>query len=286
MILIADSGSTKTDWRIISGSGKIYQAKTGGMSPAYQKPGEIGKELKEKLLPQIEGHDVENIFFYGTGCVGEKNVNTVRKELEKVFEDVEIHVTHDLLAAARALCDQAPGIACIAGTGSNSCLYDGKNIVDVVPSLGFILGDEGSGARLGMRLVADYFKRVMPEGVKIKFEARYNPREEDIIEQVYKQELPNRFLASFNKFIFQNIKEPYLHQMVYQNFADFFARNIEKYPDFNRCPVHFTGSIAFYYNNILRQVARDRGVTLKNILESPIAGLTLYHQGLLKKTRD
>jgi glucosamine kinase len=276
MLLIADSGSTKTDWRIIDQDKNIAQAKTAGFNPYYQTEEQIFAELKEVLLPQVKG-DITEIYFYGAGCSSPDKNALVENALSRVFLKAQVHVSHDLLAAARALCGSEAGIACILGTGSNSCLYDGKDIVANKASLGYILGDEGSGAVLGKLLVSKYFNRELPGHLMAKFEKRYALSREELLDNVYKKPFPNRYLAKFSQFLFHNLSDPYIYKLVYDAFADFFDKNVLYYENYADYKVHFTGSIAFYYSNILRQVANDKGIVVKNILENPIAGLTLYH---------
>ena len=229
------------------------------------------------LLPQITG-DVSKIFYYGTGCSSDKNRQLIRNVFEKFYSDAHIEVWHDLLAAARALCGRDEGIACILGTGSNSCYYDGKNIVENVTSLGYILGDEGSGAYFGKRIIGDYLRKDLPEQLWDQFKKRFPFDKDEILDRVYNQEMPSRFLGSFTHFIFQHLREPYCYNMVYSGFEEFFNKNILKYDRVSELPVHFTGSVAFYFSNVLRQVASDKGIHVKNIIETPIAGLALYHQ--------
>jgi N-acetylglucosamine kinase-like BadF-type ATPase len=205
-------------------------------------------------------------------------VQSIQALFAQHFPKASSEIGWDLLAAARALCGREPGIACILGTGSNSCLYDGEKIIDNVANLGWILADEGSGTYLGKRLVFDYFRREMPESLAQQFHARFPWTREEVLEKVYQLEKPGAFLASFAKFIFQHIKEPYCYQLAYRSLSDFFENNVMKYENYKNLKVHFTGSIGFYFSDILRQVANDKGITVKNILEGPIAGLTLYHQ--------
>jgi N-acetylglucosamine kinase-like BadF-type ATPase len=229
------------------------------------------------LLAQIN-ESVTKIFYYGTGVSSEKNQHLVQAAFAEHFGEAKIEIGWDLLAAARALCGQEPGIACILGTGSNSCQYNGKEIVDNVANLGWILADEGSGSFLGKRLIFDFFRNNMPETLAAQFHARFPWTREEVLEKVYQQEKPSAFLASFAKFIFQHLKEPYCYKLVYNSFSDFYENNVMRYSDYKKLKVHFTGSIAFYFSDVLRQVANDKGITVKNILEGPIAGLTLYHQ--------
>lgn len=281
MMLIADSGASKTDWRIIDREGKIEQAQTIGFNPYYQPIEQFDREVREVLMPQIK-QPIDKIFYYGTGCSSDKNRKLIRNVLEIFFPQAHIEIWHDLLAAARALCGTEEGIACILGTGSNSCYYDGFKIVDNVTSLGYLLGDEGSGAYFGKRILADYIRKELPENLWDQFKKRFPFDRDEILDRVYTQEMPSRFLGSFSHFIFQHLKEPYCYKLVYDGFGQFFEKNVMKYNRYEKLKVHFTGSVAFYFSDILRQVANDKGITVKNILESPIAGLTLYHKQDLK----
>lgn len=283
MILIADSGSSKTDWRVLKNDGTISQAKTAGFNPYYQAPQQLEEEIKAVLIPQIDT-SVTSIFYYGAGCSSNENKTVIQDVLQKYFKGAIVEVEHDLLAAARALCGIEPGIACILGTGVNSCLYDGDKIVDNVASLGYVLGDEGSGAYLGKKLLADYMRNDLPVTIREKFVKRFALEKDAILTEVYQGKTPTRFLAGFSRFIFQNIKDPYCYQLVYKSFETFFEKNVIKYKSYEKHKVHFTGSVAFYYSNILRQVANDRGVSVGNIVETPIAGLTLYHQKSISNT--
>jgi len=277
MQLIADSGSTKTDWRIIDAEGKISQAKTVGFNPYHQSASDIGAQLQEELLPQIT-NEVETIHFYGAGCSTDSACQTVKDALQQVFASSQVNIYNDLLAAARALCGHQPGIACIVGTGANSCLYDGSEITDNVPPLGYILGDEGSATWIGKQLLNSYFKRAMPEELKNPFEKRFSISAGDVLDSVYRQPQANRYLAQFSRFAFHHLKHPWVGQLIYEGFSQFLEKNVKQYENYQQQPIHFTGGVAFYYANVLRQVANDRGVRVQNILESPIAGLTLFHQ--------
>lgn len=277
MIIVADSGGSKIDWRFLKNDRTIKQANSPGFNPYYQPIDHLKKIINESLLPQID-EPVTKIFYYGTGVSSEKNQQLIQLAFAEHFGEAKIEIGWDLLAAARALCGQEPGIACILGTGSNSCQYDGKEIVENVANLGWILADEGSGSYLGKQIVFDYFRKNMPETLAKQFHARFPWTREEVLEKVYQLEKPSAFLASFAKFIFQHLKEPYCYKLVYKSFSDFYENNVMKYPDYKKLKVHFTGSIAFYFSDVLRQVANDKGITVKNILEGPIAGLTLYHQ--------
>ncbi len=277
MILIADSGGSKIDWRLLTKDGRIAQAYCPGFNPYYQPIGDLKVNIEQALLPQIS-EPVTKIFFYGTGVSSEKNVEVIKAAFLEYFAGAQIEVGWDLLAAARALCGNEPGIACILGTGSNSCLYDGEKIIGNVANLGWILADEGSGTYIGKKFIFDYFRLNIPQSLAKQFHERFPWTREEVLQKVYQHQKPGAFLASFMKFIFQHLKEPYCYNLVYQGFSDFYENNIMKYENYKDLKVHFTGSVAFYFSDVLRQVANDKGITVKNILEGPIAGLTLFHQ--------
>ncbi|GHM99716.1 ATPase [Cytophagales bacterium WSM2-2] len=277
MVIIADSGGSKIDWRLLKKDGSVGQANSPGFNPYYQPLDHLQKIVSEDLLPKVS-EETSKIFYYGTGVSSEKNVRSIQSVFATHFPKASIEVGWDLLAAARALCGREPGIACILGTGSNSCLYDGEKITGNVANLGWILADEGSGTYMGKQLVFDYFRNEMPEAMARQFHARFPWTREEVLEKVYQQEKPGAFLASFAKFIFQHLKEPYCYQLAYKSLSDFFENNVMKYDNYKNLKVHFTGSIGFYFSDVLRQVANDKGITVKNVLEGPIAGLTLYHQ--------
>ncbi|MBS1544968.1 MAG: N-acetylglucosamine kinase [Bacteroidetes bacterium] len=277
MIIIADSGSSKIDWRLLGGGGTVGQAQSPGFNPYYEPIEHLHKTLREILVPMVK-EEVTKVFFYGTGVSSEKNQELIRNAFLQYFRGATIEIQWDLLAAARALCGHEKGIACILGTGSNSCLYDGERITDQVANLGWILADEGSGTTLGKKILFDYLRNRMPSDLAKQFKERYPFTREEFLERVYQKEKPSTFLATFSKFIFHHLKEPYCYKLVYDSFAEFYENNVMQYHDFRNTKVHFVGSIGFYYSDILRQVANDRGVIVKNILETPIAGLTLYHK--------
>lgn len=278
MILIIDSGSTKADWRIINKVNKISQMKSIGFNPNYDS-GDFTQNVQEQILPQLKDEAIHEIHFYGTGCSTEINKFTTRQMLLSLFENANIFVYHDLLAAARALCGHQPGIACILGTGSNACLYDGSNIIQQAINLGYILSDEGSGYHLGKTLLTQYLYKLLPEDIAQKFAKRYpKVNREEVLNNLYHKPYPNRYVASFSKFLFDNQKQPIIYRLIYDCFDDFFNKHILSFENVQQHRVHFVGSIAFYFSNILRQVASDKNIPIGNILETPIAGLTLYHE--------
>jgi N-acetylglucosamine kinase-like BadF-type ATPase len=280
MILIADSGGSKTDWRLIQNDGTIGQASAPGFNPYYQPIDDLKKNVQEILLPKMQNQEdqVNEIYFYGAGVSSEKNQLSIKDAFLEFFPKAHIEIGWDLLAAARALCGHEPGIACIMGTGSNSCLYDGGKIVDNVPNLGWILADEGSGTAIGKKFLFDYLRKKLPAKLASQFQERFPLKREEFLEHVYQQPKPSAFLANFTRFIFQHLKEEYCYRLIYDSFSEFYENNVMEYPDYQNLKVHFTGSVAFYFSDVLRQVANDKGITVKNILEGPIAGLTLYHK--------
>lgn len=282
MILIADSGSSKTDWRYLTRSGRIAQAQTKGFNPYYQPESHFRESVAE-LPPAAER--VESIHYYGTGVSSNKNVKVIHDVLAQAFPGAQIEVQHDLLAAARALCGKEEGIACILGTGSSSCFYDGDQIIDDLAGLGFILGDEGSGSYLGKRLLADLLYNIMPAGIKNTFEKRFPLSRSEILDNIYNGERPARFLASFAKFAFDHRNEPYCHALIHSSFMAFIEKSVMRYSRYREVKTHFTGSIAFYFSDFLRQAATEAGITVKNIVQSPIAGLTLYHQSEVEEAK-
>jgi glucosamine kinase len=277
MILIADSGATKTDWRQVFSRQDVRSFQTDGFNPFFVDSRFVRKEVESELVPFIDSRHVKEVFFYGAGCSEVEQCIVVEDGLTLVFPDARIKVENDLLGAARALCGHQEGIACILGTGSNSCFYDGKRIIDNVPSLGYILGDEGSGAYIGKKLLREVLTLSAPTDIRQKFSDKFNYTRVHILKHVYNQEMPSRFLASFMRFISENISYPFIHMLVRDAFHDFFKSQVLKYQRYVEVPVYCTGSIAFYFSDILKEVAKENGIEIKKILPSPIEGLTEYH---------
>lgn len=276
MILIADSGATKTDWCFGCSLTNHHIIQTNGINPFHQSSEQIKRILSEELLPQLPvEREVTNLFFYGAGCTPEKSI-LVRDALLCFFEGAEIQVTSDLLGAARSLCNDEKGIACILGTGSNSCEYDGQTITSNVSPLGYILGDEGSGAHLGKRLVGDCLKHQLPKGICQAFleETKLTPTE--IIDKVYRQPQANRFLASLTPFLSAHREVPEIHELLVSCFCDFFRRNVMQY-EYRETPVHFTGSIAWHFQAEVKEAAQTLHLQTGTFIKSPIHGLINYH---------
>ncbi|MFC3878938.1 N-acetylglucosamine kinase [Algoriphagus namhaensis] len=280
MILIADSGSSKTDWRVIHRDRRISQHRGVGFNPYYQTSQEMAEEMRHDFLVNLES-EIEEIFYYGAGCSAPQRNQEVADALRTIFPEAKINVDHDLSAAAHATCGHQPGIACILGTGSNSCDYDGIRIIDTRPAPGFILGDQGGGGYIGRQFLMDFINDEMPADIKEEVIEKYKLDAITIQEHVYRQPFPNRYMASFCRFISEHKSNPYCYMLYYNAFQDFFDKHIKKYKCYEEKPVSFVGSIAYYNSDILRKASADANIHVNIILESPIAGLTLYHQELL-----
>lgn len=278
MILIADSGSTKTDWCMAEKGVAIKRIPTKGMNPFFQSEDEMVEEMKHSLLPELDGNRPEAVYFYGAGCAFDK-VEIVRRAISCVLslDMAAIEVNSDMLAAARSVCGHEAGIACILGTGSNSCFYNGKEIEANVSPLGFILGDEGSGAVLGKLFIGDLLKNQLPAGLKEKFFERYQLTPADIIDRVYRKPFPNRYLATLSPFISEHITIPEVRQLVKQSFKAFLVRNVMQY-DYQHYAVGFNGSVAWYYRDILEEALSETGLKMGIIIKAPMEGLLKYHQ--------
>ncbi len=279
MILIADSGSTKTDWRLVSNDRKITQLRTDGLSPYHLSKEEIAAIINDEFKENKNTPEVKEIFFYGTGCSNEEKRGVVSEALQHTFAKATIHVDHDLIAAARALCGKEPGIAAILGTGSNSCLYNGEKIVAHVPSLGYLLGDEGSGVDIGRRFLKYLLYDELPPDLKNIVLEKHKITIEEVLENIYRKPQANKYISSFSTIVHKNIIHPFLIKLVYSCFEDFFNHHICKYDGHKKLPLHAVGSIAYFYSDILKAVAADKGIAVGRILQTPIAGLTLYHVG-------
>lgn len=279
MILIADCGSTKTDWCLLDHNTIITQVFTRGMNALLLTEDRMTEIIATELIPQIgTNNDIDKVFFYGAGCISTPICESVEHAIRRNIPSPQsIEVNTDLLAAARALCGREAGIACILGTGSNSCYYDGNIIVDNVSPLGYVLGDEGSGAVLGKRLVGDVLKRQLPENVTKDFFQTFAMNATEIIQTVYRKPSPNRFLASLSPFISKHINEPSVHNLVFSEFKAFFQRNVANYERYQHLPCNFVGSIAYYFKDVLEEAARSTGVSVGAIIKNPMEGLVRFH---------
>lgn len=276
MILVADSGSTKTEWCLAENGNRVKTILTKGINPVFENEEAISRELQAHLLPEVEKAGIEAVHFFGAGCAYPEVNRIVERAVGNLLH-VPVEVQSDLLCAARALFGKEKGIACIMGTGSNSCLYDGKEIVSNVSPLGFILGDEGSGAVLGKLLVGACLKNQLGKEMEKAFLERFHLTRPEIIDRVYRQPFPNRFLASLSVFLHEHLDNPDVRALVRRSFDDFFIRNVMQYPDYQMLKVSFTGSIAYYYKDILKEVADGRGLHIGTIVKAPMDGLLAYY---------
>jgi len=287
MILIADSGSTKVHWALVTASGQISEFRTDGINPLFQTCDAMRNSISNQLLPQMGpllwAGTLTHIFFYGAGCTPEKK-GFVKRALEAVFKKADVFVESDMLGAARGLLGHNAGVACILGTGSGSCFYNGETIEWCVPSLGYILGDEGSAAVLGKRLVGDLLKNQLGDDLKEAFFKEHETSMAEIIEKVYRQPFPNRFLAKLSRFCADHIDDQRIHDLVYDHFVQFIRRNLVQYK--SEQPIGFVGSIAYYYRPILEEAMRAEGLPLGTILQDPIPGLIEYHRDAITPTTE
>ena len=275
--LIADSGSTKCEWGLLS-NGKKKIINTQGISPYFVKREDIVAILENELLPELKNVEVEDLFFYGTGLTNPTNEKVVRLALKEVFSGVEIMLEDDLLGAARALCGREKGIACILGTGANSCYYNGKKIVKNSPGLGYILGDEGSGSYLGKKVIQYYLYNTFDEDLMYRFNKQFNVTKDEILNSVYKKPLANRYLASYAIFLAENRGHYMIENIIEDGLNDFFFNHLYKYEETWKLPINFTGSIAFGFKDVLQELCHTYELELGTIMQSPMDGLIEYHK--------
>ena len=277
MKLVADSGSTKTQWYAINSEAEItLTIQTQGYNPYYYTTIEILKSLKEELLPQLEGESIETLYFYGAGCSSEQNQDMMRKTLGQFFTKASIDIGTDLLAAARATAGHEEGICCILGTGANSCYYDGNQIIDNLPPLGYILGDEGSGASLGKMIIQAYYYREMSEYLAAKLSVFANMDRHHLLEKLFNETMPSRFLASFANFAVENQEDASIQELIARNFDLFIQKHLLKYKKSRALPVHFIGSIAHGFQDILEACLSANELTLGNVYQTPFPTLLEY----------
>lgn len=279
MILVTDSGSTKTDWGFFNSKADLRTFRTAGINPCHQTMDQIREIIRWELLSKaddIDPEDITQVHFYGAGCATPSICRSMEDLLHEFFPNAAIVAASDMLGAARALCGRSEGVACVLGTGSNSCLYNGQDIIGQVPSLGYILGDEGSSAALGRRLLSDCLKHQLPEALSQEFMQRNNLDMDTILDNVYRKPLPNLFLAGFSPFLSEKKDVPEIHKLLVQCFSEFFTRNVISY---HRpwLPVHFVGSVAENFAQELTQAADMLGMTVGNIMAAPLEGLVDYH---------
>lgn len=275
--LIADCGATKGEWLLMSGK-KSKTIFTQGISPYFLNTEQITNLLRVELLPELKKAAVNEIYYYGTGCANPANAKSVQKALKICFPGAKAEVTHDVMAAARALCGHEKGVACILGTGASSCYYNGKKIVKNSPGLGYVLGDEGSGAYLGKKVIQYYLYGTFDEELRARFDATYKTSAPDILEHVYKQPLPNRYLAGYARFLADNRGHYMIENIIEDGLNDFFFTHLCKFPEIWTQPLHFTGGVAFGFQDVIRQLCSSYEFELGTILRNPMEGLAVYHK--------
>lgn len=276
MIILADGGSTTVDWRLVDKGKEVQKFITKGANPFFRTREDISEEIRKKVRPALEGRKISSVHFFGAGCVGGDKNQIIIDAISDNINASTIEINTDLLAAARGSCGKEQGIACILGTGSNSCFYDGENIIENVSPLGYILGDEGSGAVLGKLFIGACLKNQLTEGIKEEFLEEYKLTPTTILNKVYREPLPNRFLASLSPFIGKKMEDETIYKMIYSAFKEFFVKNVMQY-DYANNKVHFIGSIAYYYSDILKDVAKGLDIEVGTIAKSPMDGLIKYY---------
>ncbi len=279
-ILIADSGSTKADWRLISPERTEGVYTTLGLNPYLQTDEELFAEMDQNLRDHV-GTSIDEIYFYGAGVATAEKAELLVHILRRIFPSAgRVEAYSDLFGAARALCGTEPGIVCILGTGSNSCLYDGKTMVDNIPPCGYVLGDEGSGAALGKKLLSAFLKRGLNASTHRQLAEQYRLTKETILENVYKKPFANRYLAGFTVFLQENLDDESIVRIVETSFEEFLDFNVARYPKHREHSVNFVGSVAFYFRKHLENVLRRRELKLGRILQSPANDLADFHRNL------
>lgn len=275
--LIADSGSTKTEWCLIS-DGKKKKAATQGLSPYFLNGQQISDVLKNELPSTFMTNMPDEVYFYGTGCSNANNAKIVKKAISSVFKNAKVNVDHDLMGAAKSVCGNTKGVACILGTGSNSCYYNGKKIIKNSPGLGYVLGDEGSGAYMGKKVVQYFLYKTFEPDLMDRFSAKYNLTSSEILEAVYKKPLPNRYLSNFVPFLVENRGHYMIENIIEDSLNDFFFNHIYKYSQSWTMPIHFVGSVAYGFKDVLKEMCNSYELQLGTVIKNPMDGLINYHK--------
>jgi glucosamine kinase len=276
-ILIADSGATKCEWCMLENDKKKL-INTQGISPYFLNEKQIQDLLIKELLPGLKNVQPDEIYYYGTGCITIENKKLVKKAINKVFSTAKIFVDHDMTGAALALCGSEKGIASILGTGSNSCYFNGKKIVTNRPGLGYVLGDEGSGAYLGKKALQYYLYDTFDGDLRYKFDIKYNTNRAEILDNIYKKPLPNRYLASFTIFLAENRGHYMIENILEDGLNDFFFMHLCKYNESWKFPLHFAGAVAYGFRDVIKDLCHSYEFELGNILKKPMDGLIKFHK--------
>ena len=279
MILIADSGSSKTSWTLVKEQQIVFRFESEGYNPCYNDPEEITGSLRKSLPMEYDWNKIELVAFYGAGCYEDKYA-VIENALRPLFSKARFDVAMDLMASARALLGHDPGFAAILGTGTNSCLYDGKRITHNVDSMGFLLGDEGSGAYMGKRLIKDFIRGHMPNDIRKYFYSVYRVSPDELIDRLYGNPMPNRYCASFARFLSgeQVSGHTYIENVKRDCFRDFFRNIVVYYPDYSGYLFNCVGSIGWVFMDTLTTVAEEFGMKTGKIIQSPMEGLIAFHQ--------
>jgi glucosamine kinase len=283
MILIAESGATKTDWMVCDGENVVERVQTHGISPNFMKPDEIISVIQNDFPDSksfAEKHDIKKIFFYGTGCGSHGTNAIISQVLRQLFGEIESEINNDILASARALCQDKAGFICILGTGSNSCFYDGKAIIENKPAPGYILGDYGSGAFIGITFIKALLEEELPVDLLKLYEQEINHNYNTIIENVYRKTAPSKYLASMAAFVGKYRSHPKCKEIIHFAFQEFVSRTLLKYKVIQQYPIHFVGSIAHHFQEELEEVLTKNQLKLGKILQSPSFGLVAFHTKL------
>jgi glucosamine kinase len=275
--LIADSGATKAEWCLLH-NGKKKILFTQGISPYFLDTDQIAELVTKELASKLKNVTIEQIHYYGTGCSNIENAKSVKKALVRVFPKAVVHVNTDLMAAARAVCGNEKGVACILGTGSNSCFYNGKTIVKNSPGIGYVLGDEGSGAYLGKKVIQYYLYNTFDEDLRARFDAKFVTTASEILDNVYKKPLPNRYMASFALFLAENRDHYMIENIIEDGLNDFFFQHLCKYNEVWKYPVNFVGSVAYGFKDVIKELCSSYEFEMGKVLKNPMEGLIKYHR--------
>jgi glucosamine kinase len=274
--LIADAGSTKVEWCLLNGKKKKI-VRTVGISPYFLSQQEIATLIQQELGKKFDLETIQEVYYYGTGCASSANARIVKKAIRQHTPHAHIEVTHDLMGVARGLCGHEKGIACILGTGSNSCFYNGKKMMKNSPGLGYVLGDEGSGAYLGKKVIQYFLYGIFDDELRGRFDVSFMTNPSEILQKVYKQPLPNRYLAGFTSFLAENRGHYMIENIIEDGLNDFFFQHLCRYPEVWKYPVHFSGGVAYAFRDVLGQLCKQYEFELGRVLQNPMQGLLKFH---------
>lgn len=277
MILLADSGSTKVDWCYIDVNGKRIDFQSKGMNPYNITRENLLAEIEANVLSDLPTRDIKEMYFYGSGCSTVQKKTEMRDIFKIYLPNTEIHIEDDLLGAARATCGHYSGVVAILGTGSNSCLYDGENITENLPSLGYVLCDEGAGTNIGKLVLRNYLRGQFPADLHNEFQREYPGEETDFLNRLYKGEVPNYYLASFAKFAITRQSHPYCYGLIAEAFDNFFKMQVTQYTDYNKEPINVVGSVGYYAQEVFKDVAKRYDMSVNKVIKAPLEALVNYH---------